>query len=140
MLIPPQTAGIYARLLKAEAIELAKNDRNSAEELKHIEYLKDVMVRKCEKIAIWKARTSPSPQPKQVKSATAPVDFRLRRMEQWWEQRRVAEDGNANNGDEFLSILTVGIKLICSLFHRSTQPGIFKHCSPKGSNSHSRRK
>ena len=84
VLLPPRPAAIYANLLKVEAYTVSRND---VEHLKKIQYLKEVVIRKCEKIAEEKIETSQIGRlPTGGLLFEAPLDFRVKRLEQWWEQ------------------------------------------------------
>ena len=84
MLLPPRTASLYAELLKAEDVELAKAPSISWERILEIRHLKDRMVRKAQKL-------SPTPPPKRIgrgesftfQTVIAPSDFQLKEMEKW---------------------------------------------------------
>ncbi|KAL1713263.1 hypothetical protein EV715DRAFT_296239 [Schizophyllum commune] len=84
VLLPPRTASLYAELLKAEDVELAKAPSISWERILEIRHLKDRMVRKAQKL-------SPTPPPKRIgrgesftfQTVIAPSDFRLKEMEKW---------------------------------------------------------
>lgn len=82
VLLPPRPAAIYANLLKVEAHVLAKNDAESLQEAQLISILKDAMVERCEKLAMKAQLSSPQMRSNIVE---APSDFKLRRLERWWE-------------------------------------------------------
>ncbi|KAI5121266.1 hypothetical protein M0805_002311 [Coniferiporia weirii] len=84
VLIPPRPAAIYANLLKVEAYALRKND---AEYLRYIRHLKEAMVKKCQKLVQQTIMATPDSQPiRHAPVVEAPLDFRLKRLEQWWEE------------------------------------------------------
>ncbi|KAG2154798.1 hypothetical protein DEU56DRAFT_907178 [Suillus clintonianus] len=82
VLLPPRTAQLYARLLKAEKSELAKKLNASWESILEIRHLKDRMIRKCQRLAHSYADNKP-PVKVPFLSIHAPVDFRLKEMEKW---------------------------------------------------------
>ncbi|TRM65965.1 hypothetical protein BD626DRAFT_194837 [Schizophyllum amplum] len=91
VLLPPRTASLYAELLKAEEVELAKAPSVSWELILEIRHLKDRMVRKAQKL-------SPTPPPKRIgrgeaftfQTVIAPSDFRLKEMEKWLHRQGAA--------------------------------------------------
>lgn len=82
VLLPPRTAQLYARLLKAEKSELAKKLNASWDRILEIRHLKDRMIRKCQRLAHSYAANRPSAKVPFM-SIHAPLDFRLKEMEKW---------------------------------------------------------
>lgn len=80
--MPPRPAAIYANLLKVEVHLLARNDPESMQEVKIISILKDAMIERCEKLAMKAQLSSPQSRTRLVE---APMDFKLKRLEKWWE-------------------------------------------------------
>lgn len=82
VLLPPRTAQLYARLLKAEKSELAKKLDASWDRILEIRHLKDRMIRKCQRLAHSYSTSKPSAKVPFL-SIHAPLDFRLKEMEKW---------------------------------------------------------
>ncbi|KAG2150047.1 hypothetical protein BD769DRAFT_374298 [Suillus cothurnatus] len=82
VLLPPRTAQLYARLLKAEKSELAKKSNASWDCILEIRHLKDRMIRKCQRLARSYSASRPSAKVPFL-SVHAPLDFRLKEMEKW---------------------------------------------------------
>lgn len=82
VLLPPRTAQLYARLLKAEKSELAKKSNASWDRILEIRHLKDRMIRKCQRLARSYSASRPSAKVPFL-SIHAPLDFRLKEMEKW---------------------------------------------------------
>ncbi|KAG2159817.1 uncharacterized protein EDB93DRAFT_18066 [Suillus bovinus] len=82
VLLPPRTAQLYARLLKAEKSELAKQLDASWDRILEIRHLKDRMIRKCQRLAHSYSAGKPSAKVPFL-SIHAPLDFRLKEMEKW---------------------------------------------------------
>lgn len=82
VLLPPRTAQLYARLLKAEKSELAKKLNASWDRILEIRHLKDRMIRKCQRLAHSYSASKPSARVPFL-SIHAPLDFRLKEMEKW---------------------------------------------------------
>lgn len=86
VLIPPRPAAIYANLLKVEAHALAKNDAESVRDVQYIHQLKEAMIKRCQKLAQQAINASPDPlSSRTAKVVEAPLDFKLKRLEMWWE-------------------------------------------------------
>ncbi|KAG0708819.1 hypothetical protein DFH29DRAFT_870463 [Suillus ampliporus] len=82
VLLPPRTAQLYSRLLKAEISELARKHNASWDRILEIRHLKDRMIRKCQRLAhSYSASKPPAKVP--FLSIHAPIDFRLKEMEKW---------------------------------------------------------
>lgn len=94
MLIPPRISVLYTKLLKAEDHELKRNTPDSDKELQYIRYLKDALVKKCTKLVYKQLKSEPNLQlgDRKTLSFTVPSHFSLKRLEQWYEQRRVIRD------------------------------------------------
>ncbi|OCB90108.1 hypothetical protein A7U60_g2667 [Sanghuangporus baumii] len=89
VLLPPRPAAIYANMLKVEAYNLAKNpnDPETLREIQEIQYLKDVMVKRCQKLAEDTIRVYSATQgSRSVSVVEAPLDFKVQRLENWWER------------------------------------------------------
>ncbi|KAG1825889.1 uncharacterized protein BJ212DRAFT_1443921 [Suillus subaureus] len=82
VLLPPRTAQLYSRLLKAEKSELAKKSNASWDRILEIRHLKDRMIRKCQRLARSYSASRPSAKVPFL-SIHAPLDFRLKEMEKW---------------------------------------------------------
>lgn len=89
-------------MLKVEAYNLAKdpNDPETIREIREIQYLKDVMIKRCQKLAqdtILAYSASHGSRP--VSVVEAPLDFKVNRLENWWERMepRVKTKGHSSH-------------------------------------------
>lgn len=86
VLLPPRPAAIYANLLKVETHALAKGDSESQRDLQYYRQLKDAMVKRCLKLVQDTVHANSDTRGSYpVTIVRAPLEFKLRRLEQWWE-------------------------------------------------------
>lgn len=84
VLLPPRTAMIYAHLLRAEALELAKDQAANWDRILEIRHLKDRMIRKCQRLSRGAAIRDKNTSRVMFFTVHAPPDFRMKEMERWF--------------------------------------------------------
>ncbi|KAH8100684.1 hypothetical protein BXZ70DRAFT_1008171 [Cristinia sonorae] len=87
VLLPPRTAMIYAQLLRAEVVELAKDTEASWDRIVEIRHLKDRMIRKCQRLSRGASVRDKNTSRVMFFTVHAPPDFRMKEMERWFRSQ-----------------------------------------------------
>ncbi|TCD62219.1 hypothetical protein EIP91_007224 [Steccherinum ochraceum] len=78
---------IYAHLLRAEILELAKDKATSWDRIMEIRHLKDRMIRKCQRLARGASIRDKNTSRVMFFTVHAPPDFRMKEMERWFRSQ-----------------------------------------------------
>ena len=78
---------IYAHLLRAEALELAKDQAASWDRIMEIRHLKDRMIRKCQRLSRGANVRDKNTARVMFFTVHAPPDFRMKEMERWFRDQ-----------------------------------------------------